>query len=292
MSFTNAPVTRTLVLGVVAMSIAASLLDIKHYFYISVGTHFWRYRQFWRIFAYQLSYANSVEVLFASMTLYNLRSIEQLWGSRKYAVRLVNPPPPWTRWDLLTAHQSFILVTSLLTAVIPPFLLTVLLRPLSFGAVDFLPSGPTPIIFAILAQYHALVPHTYKYKVALSTRAPSDDAAALTFSDKSSRYLIALQLALFQWPGSLLGASVGWVVGYLWRNEMLPGALTQWRVPGWVVGMRTQKRSGEFEGLQRRLEGEGSSTGVTSGAQVAVEGDPNRRRTMGQQLLDEVRGAF
>lgn len=92
MSFTNAPVTRTLVLGVVAMSIAASLLDIKHYFYISVGTHFWRYRQFWRIFSYQLSYANSVEVLFASMTLYNLRSIEQLWGSRKYAVRLVNPP--------------------------------------------------------------------------------------------------------------------------------------------------------------------------------------------------------
>lgn len=176
--------------------------------------------------------------------------------------------------------------------MIPPFILTVLLRPLSFGAIDFLPSGPTPIIFAILAQYHALVPHTYKYKVALSTRAPSDDASALTFSDKSSRYLIALQLALFQWPGSLLGASVGWVVGTLWRNEMLPGALTKWRVPGWVVGVRTQKRSGEFEGLQRRLEGEGSSTGVTSGAQVAVEGDPNRRRTMGQQLLDEVRGAF
>lgn len=176
--------------------------------------------------------------------------------------------------------------------MIPPFILTVLLRPLSFGVIDFLPSGPTPIIFAILAQYHALVPHTYKYKVALSTRAPSDDTSALTFSDKSSRYLIALQLALFQWPGSLLGASVGWVVGTLWRNEMLPGALTQWRVPGWVVGMRTQKRSGEFEGLQRRLEGEGSSTGVTSGAQVAVEGDPNRRRTMGQQLLDEVRGAF
>ena len=159
---------------------------------------------------------------------------------------------------------------------------------------DFLPAGPTPIIFAVVAQFHALVPHTYKYKVALSTGAPSHDgSAALTFSDKSSRYLLALQLALFQWPGSLLGAAVGWVVGYLWRNEMLPGALTQWRVPGWVVGMRSQKRSGEFEGLQRRLEGEGSSIGTTSGARATVAtGEPNRRRTMGQQLLDEVRGAF
>lgn len=269
MSFTNAPVTRALVVGTVGLSIAASLLDIKHYFYISVGTHIWRYHQLWRVFAYQLCYTNSSEVLFASMTLYNMRAIEQLWGSRKYV--------------------SFLVVTSLLTAIVPPLLLTVLLRPLSFGVFDFLPAGPTPIIFAIMAQYHAIVPHAYKYKVALSTGPPTnEDAAGLTFSDKSTRYLMALQLALFQWPGSLLGATVGWVVGYLWRNELLPGALTQWRVPGWIVGLRGQKRSGRFEGLQRRLEGE-SSTGTTSGAQQAVEGDSNRRRTMGQQLLTEMR---
>ncbi|KAK1761050.1 hypothetical protein QBC47DRAFT_409085 [Echria macrotheca] len=272
MSFTNAPVTRSLVLATVGLSIAASLLDIKHYFYISVGTHIWRYRQLWRVFTYQLCYTNSSEVLFASMALYNMRSIEQLWGSRKYA--------------------SFILVTGLLTSVIPPLLMTAVLRPLSFGVVDFLPAGPTPIIFAILAQYHALVPHTYKYKVALSTGPPSDDAGGLEFSDKSSKYLIALQLALFQWPGSLLGAVSGWVVGYLWRNELLPGALTQFRVPGWMVGLRSRKRSGEFEGLQRRLEGESSATGTTSGAHLTTEGEANRRRTMGQQLLDEVRGAF
>jgi len=88
MSFTNAPVTRSLVLGTVALSITASLFDIKHYFYISVGTHIWRYRQLWRIFTYQLCYTNSSEVLFAAMALYNVRSIEQLWGSRKYAVCL------------------------------------------------------------------------------------------------------------------------------------------------------------------------------------------------------------
>lgn len=41
----------------------------------------------------------------------------------------------------------------------------------------------------------------------------------------SYRYLLAAQLALAQWPGSLLGAAVGWTVGYLWRNETWPAAL-------------------------------------------------------------------
>jgi hypothetical protein len=86
MSFTGTPVTRTLVLGLVGSSIAVSLFDVKHYFYISVGTHIFQYRQTWRALIYQLCYTNSSEVLFAAMTLYNMRAIEQQWGSRKYAV--------------------------------------------------------------------------------------------------------------------------------------------------------------------------------------------------------------
>ncbi|KAK4238452.1 hypothetical protein C8A03DRAFT_43816 [Achaetomium macrosporum] len=274
MSFASTPVTRTLVLGLVGSSIAASLFDIKHYFYISVGTHILKYRQTWRVLIWQLCYTNSSEVLFAAMALYNLRVVEQQWGSRKYA--------------------SFILVSGFLTSIIPPLVLTAIFRPLSWGVFDFLPAGPTPIIFAILAQYHAMIPHIYKYKVALTTGAPTDNTAnsGLTFSDKSTKYLMALQLALFQWPGSVLGAAVGWMVGQAWRSELLPGALTRWRVPGWLVGMRSQKSSERFEGMRRRLESEGASTGAASGAQHQSGSGGNRRRTMGQQLLDEVRGAF
>ncbi|KAK4188799.1 hypothetical protein QBC35DRAFT_181988 [Podospora australis] len=269
MSFTGAPVTRTLVLGLVGSSIAASLLDVKHYFYISIGTHILKYHQLWRPLIYQLCYTNSSEVLFGAMVLYQLRTIEQRWGSRKYA--------------------SFIFITTLFTTLIPPFLLMVFLRPMSFGVIDFLPAGPTPIIFAILAQYHAMIPHMYKYKVALSTGPPaSDDTLGLTLSDKTTKYFMAAQLALFQFPGSLLGAIVGWVVGYAWRNEALPGALTRWRVPGWVVGLREQKTNPEFENMRRRLESEGAST---TGAQH-TQGEGNRRRTMPEQLIDEVRGAF
>lgn len=86
MSFTNAPVTRTLVVGLVSSSVAASLFDLKHYFYILVDTHIWKYHQTWRALIFQLCYTNSSEVLFAAMTLYNMRVVERMWGSRKYAV--------------------------------------------------------------------------------------------------------------------------------------------------------------------------------------------------------------
>lgn len=86
MSFTNAPVTRSLVVGLVASSVAASLFDVKHYFYILVDRHVWQYHQLWRMLIFQLCYTNSTEVLFAAMTLYNMRVVERLWGSRKYAV--------------------------------------------------------------------------------------------------------------------------------------------------------------------------------------------------------------
>jgi hypothetical protein len=92
--FTDAPVTRSLVYGIVAASILASVTDTKHYFYIQVDPHLWRYHQIWRIFTYQLCYTNSTEVLFAGMTVYNMRVIERLWGSRKYAVSPLPLPPP------------------------------------------------------------------------------------------------------------------------------------------------------------------------------------------------------
>jgi hypothetical protein len=171
-------------------------------------------------------------------------------------------------------------------------MLMVILRPLTFGVLNYLPAGPTPIIFAILVQYHAIIPHIYKYRLALSTAPPAnDDFVGLTFTDKSYRYLLAVQLALSQWPGSLLGATVGWLVGYAWRNDLLPSALTRWRVPGWMVGVQGQKRSAAFEGLRRRLEGE-TSSGLASGVQPAADNEASRRRTIGQQLMDQVRGAF
>jgi len=41
----------------------------------------------------QLSFTNSTEVLFAVLTFYQLRVVERIWGSRKFAVRIPSPIP-------------------------------------------------------------------------------------------------------------------------------------------------------------------------------------------------------
>lgn len=156
-----------------------------------------------------------------------------------------------------------------------------------------MPAGPTPIIFAILAQFHAMVPQMYKYRIATSQAPPTNEQfAGVTLSDKSYQYGIAFHLALLQWPGSVLGAVVGWVVGYSWRAGLLPASFTNWRLPGWIVGSSSYRRSAEFEGLRRRLEGENPATGVSTGIQSQTEGQADRRRTMGQQIMDQFREAL
>lgn len=189
--------------------------------------------------------------------------------------------------------QSFILLLYPATALIPPLLLALVIRPLSFNNINYLPAGFTPLIFALLAQYHAVIPSVYKYRLATSPSPPaSAPFVGLTFSDKSYTYLLATQLALSQFPGSLLTAIVGWTMGYLWRNEILPEAMTSWRVPGWMVGIAPQKRGEGFEGLRRRLEDENASAATATGTDGRAGADVNRRRTLGRQLADQFRGAF
>ena len=166
------------------------------------------------------------------------------------------------------------------------------LRPLSASFFNYMPAGPTPIVFAILAQYHAIVPHVYKYRVATSPGSQANDSAGITLSDKSYQYAIAFHLSLLQWPGSVLGAFVGWAVGNAWRGGFMPLSLVTWRLPGWMVGLSSHRRTAEFEGLRRRLEGENTSaTGVTSGMESEGQ-QTERRRTMGQKIVDQFREAL
>lgn len=171
------------------------------------------------------------------------------------------------------------------------------LRPLTAGFTNYMPAGPTPLVFAVLAQYHAMVPQMYKYRIATS---PVDNgsgnggrssSSGLTLSDKSYRYAIAIHLSLLQWPGSLVGALVGWVLGYSWREGLLPGVFVRWRLPGWALGLRAHGHSGEFEGLRRRLEGDAAGVSVATGAegQQPAGGQTERRRTMGQRIMAQIR---
>ena len=78
-------------------------------------------------------------------------------------------------------------------------------------------------------------------------------------------------------------------MGIAWRNYLLPEKMIEWRVPGWLVGEKAEGTEG-FEGLRRRLEGEGRASGVEG----AEEGARRRggERGMGQAVVDQFRGMF
>ncbi len=193
--------------------------------------------------------------------------------------------------------QSFLLSTAPYTTLLPPLLLALILRPLTFGHLNHLPAGPTPIVFALLAQFHAAIPSVYKYRIALTsptsgtTATPTeggrgDGISAITLTSKTLNYLLPLQLALSQLPGSAISAAIGWAIGHAYRNDLLPGA-SAWRVPGWVVGERKEDRE-RFEGLRRRLEGEaGQASGTESRRGSTAEA---RRRGLGAAFVEQFRG--
>ncbi|KAJ5440898.1 hypothetical protein N7491_003304 [Penicillium cf. griseofulvum] len=275
---TNAPLTKSLLIYTIASSIALSLFDIKYLAVIYVSPHFWPYAQFWRALVWHVAgFTNSTEALFAAMLVYHLRVVERAWGKRKMA--------------------TFLLTTLPYTTLLPPVLLAFLIRPLSMNNLNYLPSGPTATIFALLAQYHATIPYTYRYRIG-STSSPTtsntdnntsngppsaDNTASATqpkpptpslsllLSDKSTTYLVAAQLALSQFPAMLLPSALGWIVGVAWRRELLPGlspASTGFRVPAWVVG--EQERRG------------GSGSGSGSGGAEGERYEDLRRRLEGE----------
>lgn len=84
---TNTPITKHLLIYIIASSVLLSILDSKHLASIHVSPHLWQYGQFWRAVIWQVAgFANSTEALFAAVLVYHLRVVERAWGRRKLLV--------------------------------------------------------------------------------------------------------------------------------------------------------------------------------------------------------------
>ncbi|EXJ54073.1 hypothetical protein A1O7_09410 [Cladophialophora yegresii CBS 114405] len=241
--FTHTPVTRALILSSIVLSILTSTLTAQHLLPIKPTPHLWPYLQFTRLMTYQAAYTSSTELLFSTVLIYQFRVLERLWGSRKFL--------------------SFCAVVFWVNLLVTPAVV-VFLKLGTLGWYNYLPAGCTGVVFALLAAWADEVPRIYRYKIvtggAGTGAVAGQEAPGVTLSDKSTTYLLAAQLALSQFPYSLLPAAVGWAVGSAWMGELLPGRLGRWRVPAWMVGESSaRKERGQYEGLRRRLEEEGGS---------------------------------
>ncbi|ORY83187.1 hypothetical protein BCR37DRAFT_298217 [Protomyces lactucae-debilis] len=269
----NTPFTKLVLGGILVNSTVASILDVKHLFHIQLVPHILGQSQFWRIAVWQGLYANAGEVLFGAIALYNLRILERLMGTRRFA-------------------SCFTLCFSL-TSILAPLALF-LCRATFSSRFNILSSGMTATLFALLFQYHTLVPPSY------TIHPTGARQSQWQLSDKVFLFAIAAQLATSQFPGSLVAATTGWLVGACVHSSAtlarfrLPSILTRWlEQPArtttarpntqTIQEFRPRERTGETTHTQEaamrpsRVAGSmGEALGAFAGAATGTSGDEGR----------------
>lgn len=275
----DTPTTTLLLLALPTTSLLTTLLSLKPYLPISIHPHLYPSLQLSRLFTHQLAHTSSSTLLFTCVLLYQLRVLERLYGSRRYA-------------SLLLATCPITAFTTVVSAIA--------LKLLSTGRYNYVPAGCTAEVFVLLAMWAESVPRKWVVNVQLDDNGRQGEdtrngakpeerdgyGPALRLSDKWTTYLLAGQLAFAHLPYSLLPAGVGWVVGKAYRREVLPSGVTRWRIPGriwaFIGGEGGDARQREMvDGLRRRLrEEETRASGQTSGIDGgdAGEGSSTGRR--------------
>lgn len=103
-------------------------------------------------------------------------------------------------------------------------------RPLSSNRLNYLPPGPTPLLFSLLPLYIHLIPPSYTLHLGASTPTPTTPTG-LSLTDKWGIYVLYTQLALSQFPGSLICALTGYLTGLMWQFNLVPSTLKHFRLP-------------------------------------------------------------
>ncbi|KAI0722389.1 hypothetical protein C8T65DRAFT_629198 [Cerioporus squamosus] len=204
MSFENASVTKGLMFGFALSSIAAGIFDLKHYLNLQLIPHISKHHQYWRLLVHCLACGSSSDLLLTELMLYNVGiPIERAFGGVKYA--------------------SFFVISAV-TTILASFLALLIaqITPVTRSLFNNIPAGPVAIMFAVVYQYMRLVPPAYHFRV-----------FGVGMSDKMWAYAVALQLAVAQFPATLLPTAIGLLVGYLYRSDFLQ--LKSWRISPRVV---------------------------------------------------------
>ncbi|KDR84111.1 hypothetical protein GALMADRAFT_54408 [Galerina marginata CBS 339.88] len=204
MSFEHASVTKGLIVYCALSSIVVGIFDLKHYFHLQFVPHISRHHQYWRLMTHHLAFSNSSDLFLAELILYNVGvKIERQFGSLKFA--------------------SFAFVSLLVTTLLE-FISLILFHRVGLNHISM---GPSALVFSILYQYSRIVPSGYAYKI-----------FGVPLSNKSTNYLLALQLAIGRLPGSAMVAILGILTGQIYRSDL--AGLNTYRLPPLVVRFSTR----------------------------------------------------
>ncbi|KAJ1781638.1 hypothetical protein LPJ59_007003 [Coemansia sp. RSA 2399] len=185
-------------------------MNWRHHVRLRIVPYVVRDWQFWRGATSLISFSTYTELLVGMLVIYQLRTVERLFGTRKYASFLFTAGLVaqalciFSVWGLLQTRRT---------------LAAAIIANLSVAAA----TGPHALIFAALYQFHVHVP---------ALRRSAAGFMGVSVSDKWTIYVMAMGL----WPSSRLGAivpSAAGVAAACVYNANIAG-LMDWRFPQWA----------------------------------------------------------
>lgn len=191
--FTNAPVTKVLICGVVLTTVLGSIIESHARLTLYRPLIVQRY-QLWRLATHHFVFTTPGELLFGLLLLYHLRLFERQLGSSKLSCLLVL---------CASLHTLFlVLYLSSDATIIPPS------------------PGPYAAVLLFLIFFAAEVPRLYHFRIARS----------LTLSDKSLFYLVFAQFVAAYPPRSLVSTASALLAAVLCRLPFVARA-ADWPQP-------------------------------------------------------------
>ncbi|KAI8076884.1 uncharacterized protein BX664DRAFT_344168 [Halteromyces radiatus] len=190
--FYNAPVTKLLVVSIGVLSILGSILKLKPYYQLQLFPHITIHHQFWRLITCQIPFTSSGDVFFGTMIIYSMRIIERQFGTSKYV--------------------AFVFVTICLATLLE---IGALVTGIKLG-FRYVPGGPYALLFAMLYQYHRMVPGLYRFRI-----------FNITFNNKIFLYMLCFQIFISQGVNTIVPCVCGLLAGAFYRSDV--GGIKQWR---------------------------------------------------------------
>ncbi|KAJ1912455.1 hypothetical protein H4219_005596 [Mycoemilia scoparia] len=192
--FSGATVTKTWLLSLTALPIISSIVGLRPYIKLRIVPHITRKFQLWRLFTSATMFSSASDVFTGVLIIYNLRIIERLFGSRKYA--------------------AFLFVTGFVSKFLEVAISLILRQP----RVNNIVPGPFALIAALVYQYYQLVPATGIVNI-----------FGVNLSSKSGIYLLTAQLFYSRYPNSVAPALAGLAASMIYSSNI--ANLKQWRFP-------------------------------------------------------------
>lgn len=281
--FKHLPVTAGLTSSLIVVPLAISILDWKPYFMFAWDPFITKWNQFWRLIILQFQFQNQSEVTLAVViTILKLKGLERVFGSLKL-FKII----------LLLLFYNFIAITIL-----------------SFGLYKtigwdlFIPSGPFGMIFGLYYPYMKYTPDVYLAEFDLNSIGnyrSLDEDIKVSITDKFSTHIFYLLLFFNEGIPSMIVSLLGYFIGYLYFNNLVPLIDTSMGYIDPLFYKLTHEK--EYETTTGRISDNLSSSNHTndiptneSQALDLADDDGNITsrddtpvRTFGQQMLDTFR---